>query len=176
MKTHARIRRLDESPAHDHRRIGWHPYSARQAVAFGYAGTSHKNCKGIIKGIANACMLEHRRRRDRSRPYILSAEDLTNIGPVALSRICASWPTSAFPTRAQWPALFQGPEHVSEKRGDAVLAAHPNLYHRHPRIRRPGYQPRRRQRPAASSTRPSASAPVSTWSNSRRQINGRTNR
>src|SRR5439155_11475152 len=33
-----------------------------RALALGYAGTSHKNCKGIVKGIANACLLEKRRR------------------------------------------------------------------------------------------------------------------
>ena len=27
------------------------------ALALGYVGTSHKNCKGIVKGIANACLL-----------------------------------------------------------------------------------------------------------------------
>ncbi|MCI0540614.1 MAG: hypothetical protein L0Z50_35890, partial [Verrucomicrobiales bacterium] len=33
-----------------------------RARALGYAGTSHKNCKGIVKGMANACLLEKRRR------------------------------------------------------------------------------------------------------------------
>src|SRR5207249_3911482 len=27
-----------------------------RALALGYAGTSHKNCKGSVKGIANACL------------------------------------------------------------------------------------------------------------------------
>ena len=31
------------------------------ALALGYAGTSHKNCKGIFKGVANACRLAQRR-------------------------------------------------------------------------------------------------------------------
>ncbi len=53
------------------------------ALSAGYAGTSHKNCKGVFKGIANACLLEHRRRATGAK-LILSAEDLTNIGPVAL--------------------------------------------------------------------------------------------
>jgi hypothetical protein len=26
-----------------------------RALALGYNGTSHKNCKGIVKGLANAC-------------------------------------------------------------------------------------------------------------------------
>ncbi|MDE0838636.1 MAG: hypothetical protein OSB41_06225, partial [Kiritimatiellae bacterium] len=58
--------------------------SLPRALDLGYAGTSHKNCKGIVKGIANACLLEHRRREDPAGDYILSGEDLANVGPVAL--------------------------------------------------------------------------------------------
>ena len=53
-----------------------------RALALGYAGTSHKNCKGIVKGIANACLLE-KRWRDGER-VVLTGEDLCNLGPVAL--------------------------------------------------------------------------------------------
>ncbi len=53
-----------------------------RALALGYAGTSHKNCKGIVKGIANACLLE-KRRQDGER-VVLTGEDLCNLGPVAL--------------------------------------------------------------------------------------------
>ncbi|SVC85869.1 uncharacterized protein METZ01_LOCUS338723, partial [marine metagenome] len=35
--------------------------SLPMALALGYAGTSHKNCKGIFKGAANACLLNTRR-------------------------------------------------------------------------------------------------------------------
>jgi len=53
-----------------------------RALALGYAGTSHKNCKGIVKGIANACLLEKRRRSGER--VVLTGEDLCNLGPVAL--------------------------------------------------------------------------------------------
>ena len=53
-----------------------------RALALGYAGTSHKNCKGIVKGVANACLLENRRRRGQR--VVLTGEDLCNLGPVAL--------------------------------------------------------------------------------------------
>lgn len=56
--------------------------SARRALDCGYAGTAHKNCKGVIKGIANACLIELRRRTDGAS-LILTAEDLVNFGPVA---------------------------------------------------------------------------------------------
>ena len=44
---------------------------------------SHKNCKGIVKGIANAASLA-RERQKRERPVYLSGEDLANVGPIAL--------------------------------------------------------------------------------------------
>ncbi|QYM78989.1 hypothetical protein K0B96_17055 [Horticoccus luteus] len=65
---------IDESDAE----IG----SLPRALALGYAGTSHKNCKGVFKGIANACLLAQRRKR--GEPGMLSGEDLSNVGPVAL--------------------------------------------------------------------------------------------
>ncbi len=51
--------------------------SLPRALELGYAGTSHKNCKGIVKSLANRALLQQ-------RGGILSAEDLANLGPVAL--------------------------------------------------------------------------------------------
>ncbi|MCE0524169.1 MAG: hypothetical protein LV480_14785 [Methylacidiphilales bacterium] len=58
--------------------------SLRRALACGYAGTSHKNCKGVFRGVANACFLAWRRKTNPATTSLMSAEDLTNIGPVAL--------------------------------------------------------------------------------------------
>ncbi len=58
----------------------------RVALAGGYAGTSHKNCKGVFKGLANACLIERRRRDNPGQSLHLSAEDLTNLGPIALTQ------------------------------------------------------------------------------------------
>jgi hypothetical protein len=58
--------------------------SLRRALACGYSGTSHKNCKGVFRGVANACFLAWRRKATPALPSVMSAEDLTNIGPVAL--------------------------------------------------------------------------------------------
>ena len=52
------------------------------ALALGYAGTSHKNCKGIFKGVANACLLNAR--REAGHAAVMSGEDLCNVGPVAV--------------------------------------------------------------------------------------------
>ncbi len=56
--------------------------SLPRALELGYAGTSHKNCKGVFKGVANACLLA--RRRIAGLPSMLSGEDLTVVGPVSL--------------------------------------------------------------------------------------------
>ncbi len=58
--------------------------SLETALDCGYNGTSHKNCKGVFKHVANACWLEHLRRNQPERRFILSGEDLANVGPVAL--------------------------------------------------------------------------------------------
>jgi hypothetical protein len=52
------------------------------ALALGYAGTSHKNCKGVFKGAANACLLAQRRGEGKSS--MMSGEDLSNVAPVAM--------------------------------------------------------------------------------------------
>ncbi|MGI9467996.1 MAG: hypothetical protein ACR2OA_12820 [Rubripirellula sp.] len=52
------------------------------ALRLGYSGTSHKNCKGIIKSIAALGTIK--KEQSVNRRLILSAEDLGNIGPVAL--------------------------------------------------------------------------------------------
>jgi len=57
-------------------------FSLSKALELGYSGTSHKNCKGIGKGILNAAFLKSK--NDSS--LILSGEDLTNVGPLALQQ------------------------------------------------------------------------------------------
>jgi hypothetical protein len=52
------------------------------ALKLGYAGTSHKNCKGVFKGVANACLLAQR--RSQGLPAMMSGEDLSNVAPVAM--------------------------------------------------------------------------------------------
>ena len=56
--------------------------SLPMALALGYAGTSHKNCKGIFKGAANACLLNTR--REAGHTSVMSGEDLCNVGPIAV--------------------------------------------------------------------------------------------
>src|SRR2546422_3467761 len=101
-----------------------------RALALGYAGTSHKNCKGIVKGIANACLLG-KRRRDGER-VVLTGEDLCNVGPVALLQDLAMMALLGiehvernghhyYRGLSLWPADWQ----------DTTLAVHGDLYERH---------------------------------------------
>jgi hypothetical protein len=52
-------------------------HSGAEGLRKGYTGTSFKNCKGLFKGVANACLV-------KAKGGILTAEDLCNVGPVAL--------------------------------------------------------------------------------------------
>ncbi len=57
--------------------------SLPQALALGYRGTSHKNCKGVFKGIINRATLALKNRQRGEERYLMSGEDLANIGPIA---------------------------------------------------------------------------------------------
>ena len=98
-----------------------------RALALGYAGTSHKNCKGIVKGIANACLLE-KRRRDGQR-VVLTGEDLCNLGPVALLQDLALMALLGIEhVERNGHHYYRGLSLWPEDWQAAVLAAHGDLY------------------------------------------------
>lgn len=101
-----------------------------RALTLGYAGASHKSCKGILKGLANACLLEARRRR--GQPAVLTGEDLCTLGPVALLQDLATMALAGiehvernghhyYRGLSMWPQDWQ----------DATLKAHGDVYARH---------------------------------------------
>jgi hypothetical protein len=98
------------------------------ALELGYSGTSHKNCKNTFKSLLN---LARSRRYEAAtgRPSILSAEDLTNIGPVALQEDLTAL-TSLGITHAERNGhhYFRGLSHLSETDQERILTAHPDLY------------------------------------------------
>jgi hypothetical protein len=109
------------------------PESLPRALAAGYAGASYKNCKGVFRGLASACLLAYRRSFNPGRHYVLSGEDLANVGPVALLQDLAAMATLGvehvernghhyFAGLSMYPAGVQA----------QVLAAHGELYRRHP--------------------------------------------
>jgi hypothetical protein len=95
-----------------------------RALALGYAGTSHKNCKGLLKGLANAMLL-------RRGGGILSGEDLSNIGPVALLQDLAVMAALGVPhVERNGHHYFRGTSMWPAETGDSLCAAHPGLYER----------------------------------------------
>jgi hypothetical protein len=97
------------------------------ALALGYAGTSHKNCKGIFKGAANACLLAQR--RAAGLPAVLSGEDLANAGPIGLIQDLAA--QAAFGVTSiernghhYFAGLSQFPPALQQH----ALTRHPDLY------------------------------------------------
>jgi len=106
--------------------------SARIALASGYVGSSHKNCKGVFKGIANACLIRHRQRNAPNQTYILSCEDLSNVGPVALLQDLAVVASLGIPhAERNGHHYFAGLSALPAQQQAAVLAAHGNLYQQH---------------------------------------------
>lgn len=107
--------------------------SVQEALRLGYAGGSHKNSKGVLKGIANACLIEKLRRERPGSKLILSGEDLANIGPVALLQdlaVCASLGIGSVERNGHhyFAGLSMFPEPVQRQ----ALEAHPDLYRRAP--------------------------------------------
>jgi hypothetical protein len=62
--------------------------SLLRALDCGYVGTSHKNCKGVFKSVANRCLLIAMQKKSPQTKYMMSGEDLSNVGPIALLQDC----------------------------------------------------------------------------------------
>jgi hypothetical protein len=109
------------------------PEDLRAALRLGYSGTSHKNCKGIFKGVAHRCLLRALEMEQPARRVLMSGEDLCNIGPVALLQDLAVMATLGIESVERnghhyHAGLSQFPKVVQEQ----VLAHHPDLYVRSP--------------------------------------------
>ena len=105
--------------------------SLNTSLRLGYAGTSHKNCKGIFKGLTNRCLIEQR--RSEGETTIMSGEDLCNVGPVALQQdlaVCAALGIESVERNGHHyhPGLSQLPGAMQT----AALEHHPDLYHTSP--------------------------------------------
>lgn len=107
--------------------------SLPSALALGYDGTSHKNCKGVIKSLANRCLLAQRQQQSPVRPLLMSGEDLCNVGPVALLQdfaVCAALGIKSVERNGHHynAGLSQFPRSVQEE----ILRMHFDLYHPSP--------------------------------------------
>jgi hypothetical protein len=106
--------------------------SLPRALECGYAGTSHKNCKGVFKGIANGCLIASRSRRGDASGHVMSGEDLANVGPVALLQdlaVCALLGLTHAERNGHhyFAGLSAFPPDVHRD----VLRHHGDLYHQH---------------------------------------------
>jgi len=100
--------------------------SAAQALAAGYVGTSHKNCKGVIKGLINACAFAA-----RSEPTVMSGEDLVNVGPVALLQDLAVAATLGVEhVERNGHHYFRGLGQFPDALQEQVMRHHDDLYER----------------------------------------------
>jgi hypothetical protein len=103
--------------------------SLARALALGYVGTSHKNCKGVFKSVANRCLLSQNAAREPRRAWLMSGEDLCGVGPVAMLQdlaVQAAMGNESVERNGHhyvaglsgFPPMVQG----------AMLDAHPDLY------------------------------------------------
>lgn len=107
------------------------PDSLRRALELGYVGTSHKNCKGVFRGVANACLLRHRRGCEPGRRFVLTSEDLATVGPVAmLQDLAVAACLGIEHSERNGHHYFRGLSMWSAAVQESVLAAHPDLYRR----------------------------------------------
>lgn len=104
----------------------------RRALQLGYRGTSHKNCKGVIKGLANRCLIEwQRRHHPGDGPWLMSGEDLANVGPVALLNDLAAMAVLGIEdVERNGHHYFAGLSMYPEALQQRVCARHPDLYGR----------------------------------------------
>ena len=95
-----------------------------RALALGYRGTSHKNCKGIVKGLANAALLKR-----QSLPTVLSGEDLASIGPVAMVKDVAMAAALGIEhVERNGHHYFKGLSVYPEDVQAMIVEEHPDLY------------------------------------------------
>lgn len=103
-----------------------------RALALGYRGTSHKNCKGIVKGLANAALLHLQRQQHPAATWHLSGEDLANVGPVALLQDLAVMALLGVPhVERNGHHYFRGLSMYPAEMQEDVVRAHTGLYRRH---------------------------------------------
>ncbi|MAG92139.1 MAG: hypothetical protein CMJ48_00090 [Planctomycetaceae bacterium] len=99
------------------------------ALELGYCGTSHKNCKGVFSGVAHACLLEACRRENPRGNYVMTGEDLVNVGPVALLQDMAVAATLGVTSLERNGHHFlAGLSAHSNEVQQQVLAAHGDVY------------------------------------------------
>jgi hypothetical protein len=101
----------------------------RTAMALGYRGVSHKNCKGVTKSLLNLARAGRRNADLGEERYFLSAEDLTTLPIVPLQSDLAIVALLGIPhVERNGHHYFFGLEHLTREERAAAVAHHPDLY------------------------------------------------
>lgn len=101
-----------------------------RALDLGYAGVSHKNCKGVFKGLRNRALIAHHQAQHPDRAFLMTGEDLANIGPVALLQdLAVQALLGNASVERNGHHYFKGLSMFPEKISRNILAHHPDLYH-----------------------------------------------
>jgi hypothetical protein len=124
------LRALADKPVIIDEADGW--LSAfEEAIALGYRGTSHKNCKGIYKSLYNLALAAVRNARLGREELFLSAEDLSNLPVVPLQADLAMVALLGIThVERNGHHYFRGLGHLGAAEKAGALAAHPDLYQR----------------------------------------------
>ena len=108
---------------------GGTPADFRRALAIGYSGVSHKNCKGVIHGVANRCLIAARSAASSERALMMSGEDLSNVGPLALPQdLAVQAALGNLSVERNGHHYFAGLSGWPESVQTQALARHPDLY------------------------------------------------
>lgn len=109
---------------------GW-TRAYHEAIALGYRGVSHKNCKGVTRSLLNAMIVGKRNREAGPGTYFQSAEDLTCLPVVSLQADLAVVAALGIThVERNGHHYFRGLQHLPAREAEAALAAHPDLYRR----------------------------------------------
>src|SRR5690606_3476440 len=102
----------------------------RDAIALGYRGVSHKNCKGVVRSLLNAMLVAHHNAASgEPGGYFQSAEDLTCLPVVSLQADLAVVASLGIAhVERNGHHYFHGLDHLPRAEADAALKAHPDLY------------------------------------------------
>jgi hypothetical protein len=104
------------------------------AIQCGYIGTSHKNCKGIFKGIINATRIAQLRRSRPETNWIQSGEDLSNVGPISLLQDLAVMANLGIThVERNGHHYFRGLSCLTPDLQSTILKYHPDVYRLHER-------------------------------------------
>ncbi len=94
-----------------------------EAIACGYRGVSHKNCKGVFRSFLNNAIATQRNAEAGENRYFLSAEDLSNLPVVSLqSDLAAVASLGISHVERNGHHFFRGLDHLSPGERQAALA------------------------------------------------------